>query len=324
MGAPFHLLDCEITIMIRNALSFVLAGLVVVAACVTSATTAEAQCCATPTVAYYQPTVAYQPPVVAYQQARVGLFDRMRMRRWGVTPVQPVYAAAYAPAPYTTAYTPYQAAYAYAPTSYTAAYAPASYTTAYAPAVYTAGYRPYVTSYAPLTRTTYYAAAQPVVMSPVASACNTCGCEPCGCAQPACSTCDSGVSQAIYSEPALDCSSCVGASGTPSYSTIPSVGRETPLPELAPSEGAPSGSQYDANRMEIDEQPSDPAPLPEDDASTYFEAPKLFSPQDRSASRPSVDVHDAVYRQPAAYQGVSQATPVEVDANGWYAVSGAR
>ncbi len=305
-------------------MNLVLAGVVLVAACVATASTANAQCstCATSTVAYYQPAVV--PPVVAYQKARVGLFDRMRMRRWGVTPVQPVYAATYAPAPYTAAYTPYQAAYAYAPTSYTAAYAPASYTAAYTPAVYTAGYRPYVTAYAPLTRTTYYAAAQQVVMSPVVSACGTCGCEPCGCAQPACSSCGTGVSQAIYAEPTSGCSSCAGASGAPSYSAIPSIGPATPQPELAPNEGAPSGSQYESNRMEIEEKPVEPAPLPADDASTYFEAPKLFSPQDRSASRPSVDVHDAVYRQPAAYRGVSDASPVEVDANGWYAISGDR
>ena len=311
--------------MIRNALSFVLAGSVVVAVCVTSATTADAQCCATPTVAYYQPAIAYQP-VVAYQQPRMGLFDRMRMRRWGVTPVQqPVYATSYA-APYTAAYTPYQAAYAYAPTSYTAAYAPANYTAAYAPAVYTAAYRPYVTSYAPLATTTYYSVARQVVMSPVASACGACGCEPCGCAQPACSSCDSGVSQAIYAEPASGCSSCAGASALPSYSEAPTVGPATPQPQLAPSEGTPSSSQYETNKLQIDEKPIDPAPAPaaEGDSSTYFEAPKLFSPQDRTANRPSVDVHDAVYRQPATYQGVSQASAVEVDANGWYAVSGDR
>lgn len=319
------------TIMFRSSMRLVLAGVVLVAACVATAPTADAQCstCATPTVAYYQPTVAYQPTVVAYQKARVGLFDRMRMRRWGVTPVQPVYAAAYAPAQYTAAYTPYQAAYAYTPTSYTAAYAPTSYTTSYAPAVYTAGYRPHVTSYAPLARTTtYYAASQPVVMSPVASACSSCGCEPCGCAQPACpscsscSSCGSGVSQAIYEGSSSGCSSCAAASGTPSYSDIPSVGPATPRPELAPDEGAPSGSQFETNRMEIDESPADPAPLPEEDASTYFEAPKLFSPQDRSASRPSVDVRDAVYRRPAVYQGVSQSVDVDTDANGWYAVPG--
>lgn len=315
--------------MICRSLKFVLAGVVSIAACVATASSAPAQCstCAAPTVAYYQPTVAY-PQVVAYQQARVGLFDRWRMRRWGVTPVQPVYATTYA-APYTAAYTPYQAAYAYTPTSYTAAYAPATYTAAYAPAVYTTAYRPYLTSYAPLATTAYYAAARPVVMSPIVSTCSVCGCDPCGCAQPACASCDAcgsysaGVGQAIYTEPASNCPGCAPASGVPSYSSTPSVGPATPQPQLAPDEGTPSDSMYESNRLEIDEQPADPSPSSESDSSTYFEAPKLFSPQDRTASRPTAEIHDAVYRQEAAYRGVSQ-TSAEVDANGWHAVSGDR
>lgn len=297
------------TSMNCRSLISVLAGVVLAVASVALTSTADAQCCGTPTVAYAQPTVAYQP-VVAYQQARVGLLDRLRMRRWGVTPVQPVYTTAYAPAAtYTAAYTPYQAAYAYAPTTYTAAYAPA---------VSTASYRPYVTSYAPLATTTYYTAARPVALSPVVSTCSACGCDPCGCAQPACPTCP-GVGQAVYTEPASSCVGCAGGSGTPSYSSVPSVGPATPQPQLAPSEGAPSNSQYETQRMEIDEEPEDPAPATENGSSTYFEAPKLFSPQDRTAGRPSVDVHHAVYRQPASYRGVSQASAT-ADANGWYAV----
>ena len=119
---------------------------------------------------------------------------------------------------------------------------------------------------------------------------------------------------------------CAGASALPSYSEAPTVGPATPQPQLAPSEGTPSGTQYETNRLEIEEPKVDPAPAPaaESDSSTYFEAPKLFNPRDRTANRPSVDVHDAVYRQPATYHGVSQASAVEVDANGWYAVPGDR
>ncbi len=125
--------QCEKTIMIRCIKCFVLAGVVLTAASVGTAPAAYAQCdtCATPTVAYYQPTVAYQP--VATQQVRTGWypgrwFDRMRMRRWGVsTAATPTYAAGYAPAGYArygAAYAAYTAAYACTPTSYTAAYRP--------------------------------------------------------------------------------------------------------------------------------------------------------------------------------------------------------
>ncbi|MCH8840745.1 MAG: hypothetical protein IH831_08750, partial [Planctomycetes bacterium] len=64
--------------------------------------------------------------------------------------------------------------------------------------------------------------------------------------------------------------------------------------------------------------------LPEGDSSTYFEAPKLFDPRDRTANRPSVGVHNAVYRQQVTNQAASHVPVSEVDANGWYAVSADR
>jgi len=295
---------------ICRSICFVLVGVVSAAASVGTAPAAHAQCdtCATPTVAYYQPTVAYQP--VATQQVRTRwylgrFFDRWRMRRWGVsTAAVPTYAATYTAgyAPNTAAYTPYRAAYAYAPTSYTAAY------------------RPFVTPFAPLTRTAFYypaatTVARQVVMSPVVSACDACGCDPC--ARPAC-----GVSQAVYGAPVSGCSTCAAGTSVPTFSGGPTVGPATPRPELAPNEGVPDSSFYESQRQESNETTIDP--LPESDSSTYFEAPKLFDPRDRTANRPSVDLHDAVYRQQVTNHAASHVPASEVDANGWYAVSADR
>lgn len=292
------------------ASSFVLmAGSTVVAQCAT---------CATPTVAY-SPVVA-QPVYTGWYPGR--FFDRMRMRRYGVSTAPATYTAAYAP--YTTAYAP----------TYTTSYTP--YTAAYA---YTAAYRPYVTSYAPLSYTTNYAVARQVVMSPVVSSCNACGCDPCTCnpcgcglsacdscstcATSSCSSCSGGVGQAIYSQPSTGCSSCAENRGTPSYSSQPSVGPQTPQPTLAPNEPVPGSTGYDTQRPLRDESTNDPKPLAEEDASTYLEAPRLFDPQDLTASRgPTVEVRQAVYKQSAQTRNVSHAPAV--DANGWYAVPASR
>lgn len=307
--------------------NLLLAGLVSVAACA-AATNAEAQCCGAPTVAVAQPVMVAQPQVVAFQEARVGLFDRWRMRRWGVTPVQPVMAAM--PVQQTVGFTPWAQPVGFAPTVQTVGFAPQVQTVGFAPAVQTVGWRPHVTAFAPLQTTTFVTAARPVVMTPVVSSCSACGCDPCscspcGCAAPACSSCSSGVSQAVFAEPSTGCSSCSGSAGTPVYSSTPSVGPPTPQPALAPSEGVPSNSQYDANRPQIETDPAPtPTPSPESDSSTYFEPPALFHPQDKSASRATVDVHQAVYRQSGGYRGVSTASAPETDANGWYAVPSSR
>jgi hypothetical protein len=276
--------------MIRSSMSFGLASVVAIVANVGAASDASAQCstCATPTnqptVAYYQPTVAYQPVVT--QQVRTGWypgrwFDRRRMSRWGVS-------TAAAPA-----YTPYTAAYAYAPTSYTAAY------------------RPYVTGYAPLS----YTVARPVVMSSVASACSSCAQPACGgCGS--CSSCSSGVSQAIYGGSSIGCASCASGAGTVTYSdSTPPI----PQPGLKPDEAIPGDSLYNTQRQESGDGSDDPSPDP--DSSTFLEPPQLINPNDRSASRPTVEVHNAVYRQPVANHAVNHAPAQEVDEHGWSAVS---
>lgn len=299
--------------------------------------------CATPTIAY-SPVVAAAPVVAAPAPVvvapRMGLFDRWRLRRWGMAPA---YTTAYAPA-YTAAYAPtYTASYAPA---YTAAYAP-SYTAAYAPA-YTAAYAPapaaYLTSYAPLqspvvqtsylpvaapapscsactTNYTPTAVLSPVVVEPACSACSAA--TPCG----ACSACSAAapvvqsyVGQAAYeapiAAPAAGCSSCAATSGGVQYNVPASSDSgtggapPTPIPTLesttVPATGA--GTVY-------------PGP-----AESGFTAPNLLPPtNDRTARAPTVDIHTAVYRRPVGASSVSSAKPVQaapaVDATPWTVVA---
>ena len=276
---------------------------------------ADAQCatCAQPTVAYYQPAVAYQQAYTSYYPSSWRERRRLRrMQRWGYTPVN-TYTAAYAP---TAAYTPYTAAYAY-----------------------TASYRPYVTAYAPLQRVSY-TVSRPVVVTPVASSCVTCGCSPCSCSPCGCSSCSTcsacdtcsrcagGVSQAIYSDSSSGCASCAAGTGTPSYSSQPSAGPQTPQPSLAPNEPVPGSSTYDTQRPPTENPAHDPKPVPESgeqETSTYMEAPPLFPSQDRTASRaPSVPVRQTVYTTPAKVHMTNHSSAPEVDANGWYAVPAGR
>ncbi|MEM8947329.1 MAG: hypothetical protein AAGD11_19300 [Planctomycetota bacterium] len=314
---------------------------------------ASAQCntCAAPTVAYQpvvaqpvvaQPTVAYRPYTGWYPGKWL---DQWRLRRAGVATTIP----AYSPAPTYTA--------AYAPT-YTAAYTPASYTAAYAP-TYTAAYRPYVTAFAPLStpvattcNTCTQTVARPVLMRPVvASACDTCSFTPsCGC-----DSCSTGVSQAVYSD-TPGCSSCASSSAGVSSNVLPpanagqpaTVGPPTTQPSLAPVP-APN-SQYNSQRpiqgsgsREIDAPANDVDPLDqydpgpvetESDSSTWYNAPQLLDPRDRTAARtyhsrqPTVDVRTAIYRNGGQNQGVSTTRPTgsrtrtqaEIDADGWSAV----
>ena len=323
---------------------FMLTGLVLVAMTVMLSGEVAAQCatCAAPTVAYQpvavQPAVAYRPYTGWYPGK---LLDQWRMR--GAT--TPAYTASYSP--------------------YTAAYAP-SYTAAYSPA-YTAAYTPYVSSYAPLSapvasgcntcsHTAYYPLAQTlsrqvVLRQVVAPACNTCSYTPsCECS----SCCSTGVSQAAYVEPAYaapGCSSCAGGSAShaapsvpyqsPNSYESPNVGPPTPQPRLEP-EPAPQGPSYRSNKHparpgDLDAPAKeeadpfdefDPGPAGEVDPSTYFNAPRLLDPSDRTAVRsrsrkPTVDVWQAVYRKPATASQVSQTsarrarTQAEIDAEGW-------
>jgi hypothetical protein len=346
--------------MKRYSKTFVL-GLCALAVVVAYVTPASAQCstCATPVVAY-SPVVA-PATTITYEPVRGWypgkLLDTWRMRRYGYTAPTAI-TTAYAP--YTVGYAPYSAGYAYsasyapayttsyAPT-YTTAYAPAPYSVSYAPAAYTTSYStPYVTSYAPLQRQ--------VVMSPVvvdspaiATGCSTCAVEaPCSactsCAPAApCSSCAATtvVEQATYGAPAAaPCTNCAqGSSITyadPSMGTGASTSSQTPQPQLTPQEAAPLRSNYPDVTPPATTTP-DPGPAAEQkpsDSSTYFEPPALFIPGDRTAQQesakpinraPSVEVWNAVYRQPVNTDNVSTSNKVahsqaEIDAAGWSSV----
>jgi len=312
------------------------------------------------------PTAVAAPVVVRTGWYPGRFFDRLRMNRWLGAAATPTYTAAYAPAtPYVASYAPtYTAAYAptvtagYAPVV-TAAYAPA--------ATYTASYAPYVTAYAPLqtavvqpvvsapacascppaTVTSYAPSTvyRPVEVAPVVVA------DPCA----ACATCAPAVSQTVYTEGAVAAPACINCAAAPAGQPVyeyggssaqggANVGPQTPQPALKPEVATPGESQYppapppaEGTKPEeesvVDPKPeaddNDAATPPDNSTSLDFpEAPPLVPPQnDRTANRPTVDVHNAVYRQPVRQSPVSTtaAKPVvqassapKMDANGWY------
>ena len=330
---------------------------------------AQCATCVTPTVAYSPVVIQPAPVVRTgwYPGAWIDRMRMRRWSTAYAAPAYaaaPVYTAAYAPA-YTAAYAP--AAYTAGYTPYITAYAPlqqAVVQTSYLPAVSASP----CTSCATQTTVAYAPSTvyRPVEVAPIvqtvvaAPACSACSVEaPCG----GCSSCAAGVSQAGYVESApvaSDCPSCAASSGAPYYGASAAVpsgtisGPETPQPELSPEVAAPAGQEYGAQRPEtsgtangaqkpessvVDPKPeADDAAGPEaeagpeaDSGASYeFQAPPLIAPQnDRTANRPTVDVHNAVYSQPARQGRISttaakvaapQAAPT-VDANGWYSVA---
>lgn len=309
----------------------------------------RAQCATCPTTVAVAPvvtqTVAVPQPTGWYPGA---LFDRLRMNRWFG---QNAAASTYAATATTAAYSPY-----------TASYAPAT-TAAYTP--YVSAYAPLQTSLLarPAVQTSYY---RPVVMRPVIEEpVSTCVYQsPTCCPASPCSSCASGVSAAVYSEPASDCVGCAASASTTSYSSSDSQGHAgppTPTPALKPDtssrdsqersyqeweagyraglEAARDQQQRDSGEsiLRNQGQPADPGPAPAESTgdaeaestSNYPGYPKLFVPSnDRTAQRrPTVDVHQAVYRRDAAASRVSTRTPsstrsqAELDAAGWQSPS---
>lgn len=322
-----------------------LAGLALVAMTLAVVSDASAQCATCPqqqVVAYSpvvaQPTVAYRPYTGWYPGKWIDQWRLRRAARTAPAAVAPTYAAAYAPT-YSASYAP----------AYTTSYTPVSYTASYAP-TYTTAYRPYVTSYAPLSQpvmstcnSCVQTVARPVLMRPVVAepCCDACSYTPdCGCnaCSTGCDACSSGVSQAIYSD--SGCSSCDAGSSAnvvpPAASGGANVGPQTPIPSYAPAP-APSPSQYESQRqINGAPDPADdviPGPVTDDGNSTYYNAPRLLDPRDRTARsfeqrrKPTVDVWTAVYRGPTESKNVSRTstrrarTQAEIDAEGWTAVS---
>ena len=290
-------------------------------ACV--AVDANAQCCGQQAMVFYAPTqTAFTP--VACQSCNTGWYpgywmNRIGTRLWGSPSTQVV---------------AYQPTFASGCSSCASSWLPSSCSTCSSGSPCstcsscTAGYAPCNTCN---TCTTAYA-----------PACSTC--------QTGCSTCSAApvVTQAsyqTYQQPA-GCSTCgasAPATAPPTYVQPAAPLQPTPAPtatEPAPSLG-PAGPQSNTSSKPADTatppspdvQPApsgdtqgvDPYHPDKGDSSTYFEAPKLFNPKDRTAKHTGVaTVRTAVYEQPVTYRKTSTTTrgPVtaaqaQQDAIGW-------
>jgi len=100
---------------------------------------------------------------------------------------------------------------------------------------------------------------------------------------------------------------------------------------MTPQEAAPAAGELPGYPVSPSTSTPTPDPAPAaDDASTYLAPPKLLGPSnDRTANRPTVDVWNAVYRQPAAGAAVSTTvakpvsatrTEAQIDSEGWVSV----
>jgi hypothetical protein len=321
-----------------------------VAVALACATEASAQCSTCPQqVVAFSPVVAPATTVTTFQPADTGwypgrLFDTWRMRRWGytnptaVTTVAPTWSTAMpvtAAMPVTTMM------------PVTSSFVPQ--TVGYAPMASTTFATPYVTSFAPLGQRqvlmrpvivqSQMMAATPVISSGC-SACSACEvaapCSSCAAAAPV-------VEQATFATPAAPapCSNCAQGSQVIYSDTSTSVGGvQTPQPELAPGEGvSSSNSNYPNVEPPKNPQYSDPgptgsgsSPTNKTNESTYLEPPALYNPGDRTAQSssakpvnraPSVNVWNAVYREPINVENTSTSTgksQAEIDAEGWSSV----
>jgi hypothetical protein len=157
------------------------------------------------------------------------------------------------------------------------------------------------------------------------------------------------VSQAVYQQ-APGCSSCgVQASGTvvgpsqssqgPTPAPQSTYGSQNGAPGLDPGASVPAERSQEVQRQETtngsQQEPIQPVPGSdtngkdpyevEGDSSTYFQAPKLFDPNDRTARRSIAPVTTAVYEQPVSYRRASAQRitrqQAESDAAGWISAS---
>jgi hypothetical protein len=340
---PRLLFDCEKTM--KRDTKFPVVFALCVAVALTCATEASAQCstCPQPVVAF-SPVVAPATTVTTFQPVDTGwypgrMFDTWRMRRWGytnptaVTTVAPTWSTAMpvtAAMPVTTMM----------PITTTAI----PQTVGFAPMATTTFATPHITSFAPLGQRQVLM--RPVIVqSPVVTATPviSSGCSACSACEVAapCSSCAAAapvVEQATFATPAAPapCSNCAQGSQVIYSDTSASVGgSQIPQPELAPGEGVgSSSSNYPNVEPPKNPQYTDPGPKSTDKASesTYLEPPALYIPGDRTAQHdaakpvnraPSVNVWNAVYREPINVENTSTSTgksQAEIDAEGWSSV----
>jgi hypothetical protein len=309
--------------------------------------------------AAYAP-VAYQAAYapVTYTTAYSGWYPGYWLGRanrtvWGV----PTYSVGYAPATtyaasYAPAYTVGYAPVSSCPTCSTcstcsASYAPTCSTcsASYAPTCSTC-----TANYAPTCSTC--GTVSEVVLRPVCDSCSgssTCSsCQSCSGGSPCsgCSTCGAAptVTQAVYEQPS-GCSSCGAGQPAPVAAPAPALAPTTytnpapstyraaePQPTLAPTpQTAPPSTFRETQKVEpgpaMDSAPIlQPTPQkgPGEASSTNLEAPRLLSPQDRTAQHNAAPVWMAVYNKPAsgrtAVHTVSREQAMD-DASGWVSAS---
>jgi hypothetical protein len=264
--------------------------------------------------------------------------DRIRTRLWG------------SPSTYVAAYPTMAHSASYAPT-YAASYAPTYATTSYAAPAYSSSSTCQSCSYAPACST----CSQQVTLRPVCATCTT-GCATC----PSC-TVPSGVTQTSYQQ--QPCPTCANGqahvqtqtqtqqngapSPTPAEHSIqtfdstgtmngatngtaadqPSVPENTPPVERQEQKPPVNGDTTGAQPAPGDDTTEDPEVAPykvNGESSTYFEAPKLHDPNDRTAQRGVLaPVKTAIYKQAAGYRSVATqpqrvtAEQARQDAIGW-------
>lgn len=294
---------------------------------------ANAACCGGASTAFVPTTSFYAGSHTAYYPtaANTGWYpgywlNRIRTRLWG------------------------------SPTTYVAAYPATTFTASYAPT--------YTASYAPSFSVSH---AAPACSS--CSTCQSCtvGYAPSACS--ACSACTvpSGVTQTSFVQQQPGCASCGTGVQTEVQQSFDSSSSSTRTPDEAvqtfdsngtssnsntqPSvpEGTPIERQGQRPPVDTTPEPAQPGPVNEStddavdpevapykvesssgDSSTFFEAPKLHDPNDRTASRVLAPVKTALYKQPVSYQGVTAqprsqqritAEQARRDAIGWTSAS---
>ncbi len=225
-------------------------------------------------------------------------------------------------APQTVAFAPQTVAFAPAATTYTAAYRPTF------PPSYT------LASEVPL-QTVF----RPIVASACDSCgVDPCGCTSCAMpvtlSAPGCSSCGQ-VSTAGFESSSGGCAACnapasFSSNVTPSSNVAPSYYEEpasrpyvpqnsgqptpTPAPALRSDENPaaersvlekpavepqPESGILDMQQDDLEQDDLGPTGTEIEDSSTYFEAPQLYDPRDRTTRRPTAPVWNAVYEKPA-------------------------
>lgn len=272
------------------------------------------------------------------------------------------YAASYTPAPYIAAYAPVQTPLvqtSYMPVTTTPACS--TCTTATPAPVVTTNYAP-TTVYRPVEVAPVVQSAV-IQSAPACCPLDPCGaCAACTTtvtqatyvpgttvSAPGCAACAPATTSApTYATPPATpgAGAAAGAQATPPPS-LPSDYAAPSTSQYAPGQGSTANGAAGAQNKESAGGVA-PSPLPDEgedgsgtpnttngaeatEPTTYwnFEAPPLIGPQnnDRTAHRPTVDIHNAVYRPAAGGANVSAtsasttvAKPVS-DAGGWYSVS---